>query len=183
MYPADLLKMLVMEKDGPSTSASGAKELIPVFGPPDRTSKAPGGQPGLGVSTGEGSGAVIVSSDKFDPGTPPSTGAGPSTGTGRAPLAGDDSDGHDFGPLVSPPQAMTIKIGSGDRDASFDSSGFTVSSTRACGWTSPTPNGTALGTSSKDCLTIVWTRRCKGEGQGSALTRIKLGTTTPTSPY
>ncbi|PON34822.1 hypothetical protein PanWU01x14_341210 [Parasponia andersonii] len=87
-YPVDVLKMLTAEKDGPSTSASGAKELIPIFGPPDRTSEAPGGQLGLGVSTGQGSGAVIISSDESDPGTPPSTGVGPSARTGRAPLAG-----------------------------------------------------------------------------------------------
>ncbi|PON79474.1 hypothetical protein PanWU01x14_012090, partial [Parasponia andersonii] len=86
-YPADVLKMLAAEKDGPSTSASGAKELIPISGPPDRTSEAPGSQPGLGVSTGEGFGAVIVSNDESDPGMPPSIGAGPSAGTGRALLA------------------------------------------------------------------------------------------------
>ncbi|PON64578.1 hypothetical protein PanWU01x14_122900, partial [Parasponia andersonii] len=53
-YLTDVLKMLVVEKDGPSTSASGAKELIPIFGPLDRTSEAPGAQPSLGVSTGDG---------------------------------------------------------------------------------------------------------------------------------
>ncbi|PON74711.1 hypothetical protein PanWU01x14_047700, partial [Parasponia andersonii] len=34
-YSADVLKMLAAEKDGPSTSASGAKEIIPIFGLPD----------------------------------------------------------------------------------------------------------------------------------------------------
>ncbi|PON79475.1 hypothetical protein PanWU01x14_012100, partial [Parasponia andersonii] len=57
------------------------------------------------------------------------------------------------------------------------------SSTYACGWSSPTPNGTTLGTCSRDWSTIVWTCRCKGEGQSSTLTRNKLGTTTLTSPY
>ncbi|PON76423.1 hypothetical protein PanWU01x14_034770, partial [Parasponia andersonii] len=42
-YPADVLKMLTAEKDRPSTSAYGAKVLIPIFGPPDRTLEAPGG--------------------------------------------------------------------------------------------------------------------------------------------
>ncbi|PON36174.1 hypothetical protein PanWU01x14_330630 [Parasponia andersonii] len=87
-YPADVLKMLAAKKDRPSTSASGAKELIPISGLPNQISEAPGGQPSPGVSTGEGSGAVIVSSDESDLGTPPSTTAGPSAGTGRAPLAG-----------------------------------------------------------------------------------------------
>ncbi|PON49991.1 hypothetical protein PanWU01x14_226280, partial [Parasponia andersonii] len=85
-YPADVLKMLAAEKDRPSASASGATELIPASSPPDRTSEAPDIQPSLGVSIGEGSGAVIVSSDESDPATPPSTGAGPSNGIGRAPL-------------------------------------------------------------------------------------------------
>ncbi|PON51086.1 hypothetical protein PanWU01x14_219440 [Parasponia andersonii] len=87
-YPADVLKILAVVKDGPSTSTSIAKELIPISSLPDRTSEAPGGQPGLRVSTGERSGTVIVSSDESDPSTPPSTGVGPSTGTGCAPLAG-----------------------------------------------------------------------------------------------
>ncbi|PON47432.1 WAT1-related protein [Parasponia andersonii] len=111
-YPADMLKKLAAEKEEPSTSASGAKELIPISGLPDRTSEAPGAQPTLGVSTGEGSSAVIVSIDKSDPGTPPPTGVGPSAGNGHAPMD-----------RVSPPWAMTAKISSGDRGASFESSG------------------------------------------------------------
>ncbi|PON32875.1 hypothetical protein PanWU01x14_357540, partial [Parasponia andersonii] len=86
-YSADVLKMLAAEKNRPSTCASIAKELIPISGLPDQTSEVPGGQPGLGVSTGEGSGMVILSSDESDPGMPPSTGAGPSARTGCAPLA------------------------------------------------------------------------------------------------
>ncbi|PON55705.1 hypothetical protein PanWU01x14_186570 [Parasponia andersonii] len=86
-YPTDVLKMLAVEKDGPSASASVAKELIPVSGPPDQTSEVPGGQPGLGVLTGEGFGTIILSSDESYPGTPPPTEAGPSTGTDCAPLA------------------------------------------------------------------------------------------------
>ncbi|PON34052.1 hypothetical protein PanWU01x14_347520 [Parasponia andersonii] len=50
------------------------------------------------------------------------------------------------------------------------------------GWTSLTPNGTTLGTSSRGWSTIVWTYRCKGEGLGSALTGNKQGTTTLMSP-
>ncbi|PON47472.1 hypothetical protein PanWU01x14_244310, partial [Parasponia andersonii] len=88
MYPADVLKMLAAEKDGPSTSASVAKELIPASGPLEQASEVPGGQPDLGVLTGEGSGAVILSSDDSDPSTPPSIGASPSAETGCAPLSG-----------------------------------------------------------------------------------------------
>ncbi|PON68641.1 hypothetical protein PanWU01x14_094500 [Parasponia andersonii] len=87
-YPADVLKMLAPEKEGPSTSAPGAIELVPASGPPDRTSEVLDAQPSLGVSTGEGSGAVIVSSDKSDLATPPFSEAGPSAGVGRAPSDG-----------------------------------------------------------------------------------------------
>ncbi|PON34404.1 hypothetical protein PanWU01x14_344660, partial [Parasponia andersonii] len=88
-YPANVLEMLATEKDGPSTSAPGAIELIPTSGPPDRTLEALDIQPSLRVSTGEGSGTVIVSSDESDPATPPSTRAGPSAGIGRAPVDGE----------------------------------------------------------------------------------------------
>ncbi|PON52636.1 hypothetical protein PanWU01x14_207460 [Parasponia andersonii] len=84
IYPFDVLEMLAAEKDGPSTSASGAAELIPASGPPDRTLEAPVIQPSLGVSIGEGSSAVVVSSDESDPASPPFSEAGPSAGVGRA---------------------------------------------------------------------------------------------------
>ncbi|PON40415.1 hypothetical protein PanWU01x14_297350, partial [Parasponia andersonii] len=87
-YPADVLKMLAAEKDRPSTSASGAIELISASGPPDRTSEAPDIQLSLGVSIVKGSGTVIISSDESDPATPPSTGAGSSAEVGHAPMDG-----------------------------------------------------------------------------------------------
>ncbi|PON62257.1 hypothetical protein PanWU01x14_139570, partial [Parasponia andersonii] len=84
IYPSDVLEMLAAEKDGPSTSAPGAAELIPASSPPDRTPEAPVIQPNPGVSVGEGFGAVIVSSDESNPTTPPFSEAGPSAGIGRA---------------------------------------------------------------------------------------------------
>ncbi|PON51059.1 hypothetical protein PanWU01x14_219170, partial [Parasponia andersonii] len=87
-YLVDMLKLLTVEKDGPSTSASIAKELILISGPLDQTSGVPGGQPGLGALTGEGFGTVILSSDDFDPGTPPTTRVGPSAETCCTPMAG-----------------------------------------------------------------------------------------------
>ncbi|PON36085.1 hypothetical protein PanWU01x14_331150 [Parasponia andersonii] len=84
IYPADVLEMLAAKKDGPSTSAPGAAELIPASGLPDQTPEALDIQPSLGVSIGEGSGVVVVSSDESDPAMPPFSEAGPSTGVGRA---------------------------------------------------------------------------------------------------
>ncbi|PON34771.1 hypothetical protein PanWU01x14_341610 [Parasponia andersonii] len=114
VYPADVLKMLAVEKDRPSTSASVAKELIPISGPLD---------------------------DDSDPGLPSSTGAGPSAETGCAPLDRDiiydavplsavqlafglGSVVQDFELLVGPPRAMIEKISSRDRDVGFSSSNF-----------------------------------------------------------
>ncbi|PON36275.1 hypothetical protein PanWU01x14_329710, partial [Parasponia andersonii] len=83
VYPSDVLEMLAVEKDGPSTSAPGAAELTPAAGPPGQTPEAPVIQPSPEVSIGEGFGAVVISSDESNPATPLFLEAGPSAGVGH----------------------------------------------------------------------------------------------------
>ncbi|PON38889.1 hypothetical protein PanWU01x14_309150, partial [Parasponia andersonii] len=70
VYPTDVLKMLNEEKDGPSTSAAVAKEIVLTSGPLEQAPEVPCSQPDLGASTGDGTSAVVLSSDDSDPGTP-----------------------------------------------------------------------------------------------------------------
>ncbi|PON49695.1 hypothetical protein PanWU01x14_228590 [Parasponia andersonii] len=86
VYPADVLKMLDEEKDGPSTSASVAKEIVLAPAPPEQATEVFGDQPGEGALTGGGSSAIILYSDDFDPGMPSSAAASPSVEAGVASL-------------------------------------------------------------------------------------------------
>ena len=80
--------MLDEEKDGPSTSASVGRKLVPVSDPPEPTASLPEGPAGLGTSSGGEPSAVIHSSDESEPDTPLAAEARLSVEAGLPPPAG-----------------------------------------------------------------------------------------------
>ncbi|PON36344.1 hypothetical protein PanWU01x14_329040, partial [Parasponia andersonii] len=131
-YPVDVLKMLDEEKDGPVTSASFVKEIVPAFGLPEQSAEVPGGQLGPNASTGGGSSTVVLSSNDSKPDVSFSTEAGLSIEAGVPPPVGGSDIIYDAipfsvvwptsgsGPIVyglelfvNSPRAMTDKICSG----------------------------------------------------------------------
>ncbi|PON85740.1 hypothetical protein TorRG33x02_184700, partial [Trema orientale] len=76
-YPADVLKMLDIERDGPSTSAATGTELVPIISPSEPTE-----------DLSEVAAAVDVSSDDSELVAPPRAADGSSAETGIPPFGG-----------------------------------------------------------------------------------------------